>query len=125
MTDHFYPRNTGILSTEVGLASNTNKNFLIGEYDWTTSTSGATLAAFLSAIEAQPYLGDMLWNVFGHDAQCCAFVTHNDGYSLYYPNGNDSGSQANILAVAKHWYKLTGRTAPTTLPAVACPQPVF
>lgn len=128
MSDHFYPRNTGILATEVSLAANANKNFLIGEYDWTTSSSGATLPAFLAAIEAQPYLGDMLWSVFGKDAQCCNYVEHNDGYTLHYPTESSSGSsslQANKLQIVQHWYRMTGRAVPSTLPAVACPQPVF
>lgn len=123
MTDHFYPRNTGIMATEVSLAANANKNFLIGEYDW-NSASGASLSSFLSAIEAQPYMGDMFWNLMGKDAECCAYVAHNDGFSMYYP-GTTAGETANILAITKHWYKITGRTQPTKLPSVACPQPVF
>ncbi len=83
------------------------------------------MADYIAAIEAQPYLGDMIWNVMGHDAECCAYVSHNDGYSLYYPNGGPSYLQANKLQVVQHWYRMTGRTVPATLPAVACPQPVF
>jgi mannan endo-1,4-beta-mannosidase len=67
----------------------------------------------------------MIWNVMGHDAQCCNYVQHNDGYSLLYPDGNSAADQANILQVVKHWYKVTGRSQPSKLPAVACPQPVF
>lgn len=38
----------------------------------------------------------------GHDSQCCAFVQHGDGYSLYYPNGNaEAADRANILAVTQ------------------------
>ncbi|GAA5915844.1 hypothetical protein JCM6882_006818 [Rhodosporidiobolus microsporus] len=126
MTDHGYPRNTGILNKEIALAKSANKAFFIGEYDWTSTGGGVSLSSYLSAIEgAGSYLGDMIWNVMGHDAQCCAFVPHNDGYSLYYPNGNSAADQANILAVVKHWYKVTGRSQPSRLPAVACPQPVF
>ncbi|GAA5830082.1 hypothetical protein JCM11251_006867 [Rhodosporidiobolus azoricus] len=126
MTDHGYPRNTGIINREIQIARNANKAFFIGEYDWTASGGGVPLADYLSTIEnAGSYLGDMIWNVMGHDAQCCAFVPHNDGYSLYYPNGNTPADQANILQVVKHWYKVTGRAQPSRLPAVACPQPVF
>ncbi|GAA5897847.1 hypothetical protein JCM6882_005094 [Rhodosporidiobolus microsporus] len=126
MTDHGYPRNTGILNKEIALAKSAKKAFFIGEYDWTSTGGGVSLSSYLSAIEgAGSYLGDMIWNVMGHDAQCCAFVPHNDGYSLYYPNGNSAADQANILAVVKHWYKVTGRSQPSRLPAVACPQPVF
>ncbi|GAA5834464.1 hypothetical protein JCM11251_007015 [Rhodosporidiobolus azoricus] len=126
MSDHGYPRNTGILKKEIELAKNANKAFFIGEYDWTTTHGGVPLKDYLAAIEASgSYLGDMIWNVMGHDAQCCAFVPHNDGYSAYYPNGNSAADQANLLAVARHWYKVTGRTQPSQLPAVLCPQPHF
>lgn len=124
MTDHGYPRNLGILDVEVGLASDASKNFLMGEWDW-TNTCGVTVAAYIAAIEEQPYMGSMMWNVMGHDEECCAFVSHNDGYSLYYPNGGPSYLDANKLQVVQHWYRMTGRTVPSTLPAVACPQPVF
>ena len=67
----------------------------------------------------------MVWNVMGHDAECCAFVPHGDGYSLYYPNGNTATEQRVILKLVKHWWRLTGRGYPRTLPAVACPQPPF
>jgi hypothetical protein len=72
-----------------------------------------------------PPFHSMIWNVMGHDPQCCAFVSHNDGYSLYYPNGNSAADQGNILKVVQHWYRVTGRAIPAQLPAVACPQPVF
>ncbi|GAA5820854.1 hypothetical protein JCM3770_007269 [Rhodotorula araucariae] len=128
MTDHGYPRNTGILSHEMGQLNSAyyGKNFLIGEYDWTSTQSSTPLATYLSLIESyKPNVGDMIWNVMGHDPQCCRFISHNDGYSMYYPNGNSSRSQANILLVAQHWYRQTGRPVPSALVGVACPQPVF
>ncbi|GAA5973883.1 hypothetical protein JCM11641_001199 [Rhodosporidiobolus odoratus] len=126
MSDHGYPRNTGILNHEVGLAAQNLKGFLIGEYDWTSTQSTVTLDAYISALEAQSnYIGDMIWNVMGHDAQCCFFISHNDGYSLYYPNGNSAPDQANILKVAQHWHRVRGLAVPTQLKGVVCPQPVF
>ncbi|GAA5868746.1 hypothetical protein JCM8547_005365 [Rhodosporidiobolus lusitaniae] len=126
VTDHAYPRDTGLLQKEVALAKSAGKAFFIGEYDWTTQHGGSSLDSWLSMVESSgSYLGDMIWNVMGHDAQCCNFVPHNDGYSLYYPNGNSAADQANILKVVQHWYRVTGRAVPSKLPAVACPQPVF
>lgn len=61
----------------------------------------------------------------GHDAQCCNWITHGDGYSMYYPNGNTLALQGNILQIVQHNYRMTGRTAPPSLLAVACPQLVF
>ncbi|GAA6024642.1 hypothetical protein JCM10207_003909 [Rhodosporidiobolus poonsookiae] len=124
VTDHSYPRKTDLISRETSLAKNAGKAFFIGEYDWTATQGGIAIGSYLSALESAG-LGDMLWNVMGHDAQCCAFVKHNEPYSLYYPNGNSAADQANILAIVKHWYKVTGRSQPSKLPAVACPQPVF
>lgn len=122
MSSHSYPRSFS--TKEVALASKAKKNFYMGEWDWTNS-GGISLSSFLAKIEGQPYMGSSMWSVFGHDDKCCNYVSHDDGYSLYYPNGGSSSLQANKLAVVRHWYKLTGRTPPKTLPAVACPQPVF
>lgn len=128
MSDHGYPRNIALLKAEVPLVqvNQRQKNFLIGEYDWTNSFGGDSLSDYLAFFESNGnYLGDMMWGVMGHDDQCCAFVKHNDGYSAYYPNGNTPDLQANLLLVVQHWYRITGRTIPSQLPGVACPQPVF
>ncbi|ORY88907.1 hypothetical protein BCR35DRAFT_329794, partial [Leucosporidium creatinivorum] len=47
----------------------------------------------------------------------------NDGYTLSYPNGNSSDLQKQILLLIQHWHRMRGLTPPTSLPAVACPQP--
>ncbi|GAA5951773.1 hypothetical protein JCM10213_001103 [Rhodosporidiobolus nylandii] len=126
VTDHGYPRNTGILNREISIAAQYAKGFLIGEYDWTTTNSAVSLDDYITLLESQSsYMGDMIWNIMGHDPQCCAFVSHNDGYSAYYPNGNSAADQVNLLKVVQHWYRVTGRTPPNQLPGVACPQPVF
>ncbi|BGP37278.1 hypothetical protein JCM10449v2_001183 [Rhodotorula kratochvilovae] len=148
MSDHGYPRNTGILAKEIQLAKAAGKAFFIGEYDWTPTGSTVPLSTYLAAIEdSGSYMGDMVWSLFGKDPQCCDFVKHNDGYSyillpsailtfahtllpvgllsLYYPNGGTSAEQDNILAVAQHWARMQGKSVPTRLPAVACPQRVF
>ncbi|GAA6021428.1 hypothetical protein JCM11491_006706 [Sporobolomyces phaffii] len=133
VSDHAYPRNVALFNAQKPLAANALKNFVVGEYDWTNSFGGSSLDDFITALEGTPTSGDMVWSLFGHDAQCCNFVTHNDGYSLYYPNGNvnktsgapDTVLQANILKVVQHWYRVTNRPVPATLPGVACPQPEF
>ncbi|BGP43674.1 hypothetical protein JCM10449v2_007719 [Rhodotorula kratochvilovae] len=61
MTDHGYPRNLGILSHEMGQINNAyySKNFLIGEYDWTSTQSATPLATYLSMIESyKPNVGE-------------------------------------------------------------------
>ncbi|GEM11152.1 glycoside hydrolase [Rhodotorula toruloides] len=107
VTDHGYPRNTGIISKEYSLMKPALKNFLIGEFDWTTTYSSTDLATYLNLIESwKPLVGD-------------------DGYSIYYPNGNSLPDEANVLLLAQHWHRMTNRTPPTSLVGVACPQPVF
>ncbi|GAA5988775.1 hypothetical protein JCM5350_002934 [Sporobolomyces pararoseus] len=126
VSDHAYPRNVALFNAQKPLAANALKNFLVGEWDWTNSFGGSSIDDFIAALEGTPTIGDMIWSYFGHDPQCCNYVTHNDGYSLYYPNGpNNAVQQANILKVVQHWYRVTGRPIPATLPAVACPQPEF
>lgn len=125
MTDHLYPLNNPLMAKEQEIVTQYRKAFLIGEYDWTGLYGGNTnLSSFLAAVEVTNYIGDMPWNVMGHDDQCCRYVVHNDGYSIYYPNGNPSLA-GNVLQIVQHWYRMTGRTPPATLPGVACPQKVF
>ncbi|GAA5872213.1 hypothetical protein JCM16303_001018 [Sporobolomyces ruberrimus] len=127
VSDHAYPRNVALFQAQKPLAANALKNFLVGEWDWTNSFGGSSIDDFIAALEGTPTIGDMIWSYFGHDPQCCNYVSHNDGYSLYYPNGplNNDVQRQNILKVVQHWYRVTGRPIPATLPGVACPQPVF
>lgn len=147
VSDHGYPRSIPLLNSQIPIAANSGKSFIIGEFDWTNSFGGDTLASYLSTIENTASIaGDLVWSIQGHDASCCNYVTHNDGYSIYYPNGpNTPDQRANILLVVQHFYRLVvslifsliiiltrlfshrmrGKPVPSTLPGVACPQPVF
>ncbi|GAA5901264.1 uncharacterized protein JCM6883_000157 [Sporobolomyces salmoneus] len=126
VSDHAYPRNVALFNAQVPLAANSLKNFLVGEWDWTNSFGGSSVDDFIAALEATPTVGDMIWSYFGRTPDCSSWVTHNDGYSLYYPNGpNNAAERANILKVVQHWYRVTGRPIPDSLPDVACPQPEF
>ncbi|SCZ98387.1 BZ3500_MvSof-1268-A1-R1_Chr3-2g06336 [Microbotryum saponariae] len=125
ITDHAYPRSYALIKSEIPIAKKYNKNLLIGEFDWTGNKGGDDLAGYLKNVLSQYTMGLMVWSVFGHDARCCNYVTHNDGYSIYYPNGNSAADQARVLAVSQFFYRATGRSVPRTLVGVACPQPVF
>ncbi|GAA6027900.1 hypothetical protein JCM8097_001772 [Rhodosporidiobolus ruineniae] len=124
VTDHFYPALQWLLEKDAGwMKSYTNKVFYVGENDWTGQKGGADLDTFYSYIKnSMPGSGSMMWSLFGHDDACCNWITHNDGYTLNYPNGVSSTLQASALKLMKHWYSLRGLTAPSVLPAVACPQ---
>ncbi|GAA5976429.1 hypothetical protein JCM5350_001687 [Sporobolomyces pararoseus] len=123
VTDHFYPALQWLLEKDRGYMSYYSKSFYVGEFDWTGNNGGANLDTFYSTIESMDGTGSMMWSLFGHDAQCCNFVEHHDGYSLMYPNGDSTALQAKALKLAQHWYRMRGLTPPSALPAVACPQP--
>lgn len=126
-----YPRNIALLQAEIPLATSKQKGFIIGtslflpyplpstdsilpgEMDWTNSFGGDNLGSYLSYIESTgSYLGSMIWNIMGHDAQCCNWVQHNDGYSAYYPNGNSVDLQRNLLLVTQHWARYVPHSCP-------------
>ncbi|KAL8277497.1 hypothetical protein RQP46_010127 [Phenoliferia psychrophenolica] len=98
ISDHFYPAEDWLFTKDKGImASQTPKHFFVGELDWTGQKGGDTLSSFYSTLEGIPGSGSMIWSAFGHDPKCCKFVTHGDGYSLLYPNGNTASLQNNVL----------------------------
>ncbi|GAA6000169.1 uncharacterized protein JCM10292_004017 [Rhodotorula paludigena] len=124
VTDHFYPAQQWLLEKDQNwMKSYSDKVFFVGENDWTWQKGGSNLNTFYSTIENWSGSGSMMWSIFGHDDRCCDWIYHNDGYSLYYPNGNSGDLLSNGLRVAKHWYRMRGLTPPSVYPAVACPQP--
>ncbi|GAA5904420.1 hypothetical protein JCM6882_008905 [Rhodosporidiobolus microsporus] len=124
VTDHFYPALQWLLEKDAGwMKSYSNKVFYVGENDWTGQKGGADLDTFYKYIkDSMPGSGSMMWSMFGRDDSCCQWITHNDGYSLYYPNGVSSTLSTYAVKLMKHWYTMRGLTAPSALPAVACPQ---
>ncbi|GAA5940708.1 hypothetical protein JCM10213_004294 [Rhodosporidiobolus nylandii] len=124
VTDHFYPALQWLLEKDQGwMNSHTDKVFFVGENDWTGQKGGGDLDTFYSYIkDSMPGAGSMMWSMFGRDDQCCNWVTHNDGYSLYYANGMSSTLINYAGKLMKHWYNMRGLTPPTALPAIACPQ---
>jgi hypothetical protein len=92
------PPDTSIIAADISLANKYKKALVIDEWDWTGQHGGSDINSFISAIEKQSGTGDFIWSLcgrctrvtkglrssaagsFGHDAQCCNFVQHNDGY---------------------------------------------
>lgn len=95
---------------DYGLAMAAEKVLLIGEYDWTGSNGGLTLSTFYNQVIKTNSVGDIAWNVMSHDDQCCNYITHDDGYSIYYPNGNASILQKRLLRLVQHWYQYVSMT---------------
>ncbi|GAA6014116.1 hypothetical protein JCM10207_006101 [Rhodosporidiobolus poonsookiae] len=123
VTDHFYPALQWLLEKDIAwMKSYTSKVFYVGENDWTGQKGGSDLDTFYSTIKSASGTGSMMWSMFGRDDQCCDWIKHNDGYSLYYPNGMTSTVESYAGKLMKHWYSMRGLTAPSVLPAIACPQ---
>ncbi|BGP06992.1 hypothetical protein JCM10049v2_002822 [Rhodotorula toruloides] len=55
--------------------------------------------------------GDLYWSLFGRDDTCCAYVTHDDGYTLHYPSFPSSSippSSKGVLELTKHAWTVRG-----------------
>ncbi|CAH7672323.1 glycoside hydrolase superfamily [Phakopsora pachyrhizi] len=123
VSDHLYPIINNTFWQDHTLAMVSDKVLLIGEYDWTGSNGGLSLNNFYNEVRKTKNVGDIAWSVMAHDESCCRYITHDDGYSIYYPNGNARLMQNRVLRLVQHWYHFTGRDSPSVLPAVSCPQP--
>ncbi|BGO90558.1 hypothetical protein NBRC10512_005277 [Rhodotorula toruloides] len=83
--------------------------------------------------------GDLYWSLFGRDDTCCAYVTHDDGYTLHYPSFPSSSSippsSKGVLELTKHAWTVRGEkpfwldpgkevrdVGWEELPVVGCPQ---
>lgn len=104
-------------------------------------SSFLSTSASLAASPTSPKLaGSLYWSLFGRDDACCAYVEHDDGYTLHYPSvpggdGASRGSGQKVLELTKAawgmrgvepWWLAEGETLSGLrlggLPVVACPQ---
>lgn len=84
------------------------KNFFVGELDWTNAVSynscprlatsrtpsltlthppstqngGTAPSDFYALLETFPSAGSMIWSVFGHDGNCCNYVSHVSAHAF-------------------------------------------
>lgn len=99
------------------------------------------LSSFLTSMESlsteSKLSGSFYWSLFGKDDNCCAYVQHNDGYTLHYPSDgtHSPGSGERVVELARHAWRMRGEV-PTylgdggslsalgmaELPTVQCPQ---
>ena len=107
------------------------------------------ISAFLSrstslAAHDPPHaVGDLYWSLFGRGDACCAYVPHDDGYTLHYPSspgpgGAEAGKGSGdaVAQLARHAWEVRGERPYwldegrnvgdvrgwRDLPVVACPQ---
>ena len=76
-SDHFYPLNNSILTSDIAAVQTANRTYLAGEIAW-TGGNGDSLQSFYDVIlrqqnESQPVvIGSNFWSLFGHDVPNCA-----------------------------------------------------
>lgn len=81
----------------------------------------STLASFLSTTtslaDSDALSGSLYWSLFGRDDQCCAYVDHDDGYTLHYPSnpaggasGTGAGSGQKVVQLTKQAWQVRGET---------------
>jgi len=122
-SDHLYPLSVNLLKSDVSKVTAAGKAILIGEYDWTGAHGGDQLTSLLAELESDKSVGDVYWSLFGHDAQCSGYVSHNDGYTLHYP-GDNADVMTRVGQLRKHAFQMSGVAMPAaTTPA--CPQPAL
>ncbi|KAN0116921.1 glycoside hydrolase family 5 protein [Hyaloscypha variabilis] len=128
-SDHFYPLNNSILTSDIAAVQTANRTYLAGEIAW-TGGNGDSLQSFYDVIlrqqnESQPVVvGSNFWSLFGHDVPNCAtYVNHTDGFSLLYGDPNNSPAiNTQISTIRKNYFALQNITVDSYLPAVPCPQ---
>ncbi|BGP31026.1 hypothetical protein JCM10296v2_002790 [Rhodotorula toruloides] len=104
------------------------------------STFLTRLTSLSSPTSGAPQVaGDLYWSLFGRDDSCCAYVTHEDGYTLHYPAFPSSSSlppsSKGVLELTKHAWTVRGERpfwleegkevegiGWEDLPVVGCPQ---
>ena len=106
--DGYSPR-IATLRMQIEQATDADKAFIVGEYDWNTN-QGDSLSDFLSFIEQSDLAGDMYWSLFPHDDKY-GFVQHNEHYTLHYP-GDTPDMQSRIKLLRTHAYAMRGLSVP-------------
>lgn len=112
--DHFYPPDITRLDAEAAEAVRSNKVFIVGEYNWTTSTLGV----WLNAIARRHVVsGDLFWSMQSHRA---TYGTWDDSvFNGTYP-GSTPARQRLFRTLRAHAYAMRGLAAPAdSVPGVA------
>lgn len=94
VSDHYYPMDldrlmemSSLVNVELGLP------YVIGEIGWVNGD--VDVLTFLSGVEQLASVGlvsgSLFWSMFGH-AEQYGHVTHDDGYTIYWPSGPEPSS---------------------------------
>ena len=121
MTDHFYPLSLETLVHTAESVAEIGLPFVIGEIGWTKSDTLEFLEVVEQLHDDDLVAGDLFWSMFGH-AESLGHVTHDDGYSLYWPNGpepdsfhhNNPAYKTLVKNISDHMFRVSGRDVPET-----------
>jgi len=109
-TEHYYPITLGLLDADATVAKNRQKVFILGEYDWTGTQGGDSLARLLSGVERSGISGDLYWALFAHN-DSHGFVADDSGYSLHFP-GETADRRSRVQALRTHAFHMQGKAVP-------------
>ena len=109
-SDHYYPISMGLLDADATIARNRQKVFIVGEYDWTGTQGGDSLASFTMAVERSDVAGDLYWALFAHN-DSHGFVADDSGYSLHFPGDTDD-RRSRVQTLRAHAYRIRGAATP-------------
>ncbi|KAF4627128.1 hypothetical protein G7Y89_g11026 [Cudoniella acicularis] len=124
-SNHFYPLNNSLLTSDIASVQSANRVYLAGEIDW-RDLSGDSLRSFYDTIKKRKgdvVAGSIFWSLFGHEVpDCSKFVDHNDGLTLQYGNPNNTETvNSKISIIRQHYFAMQDVSVDSYLPAVACP----
>jgi mannan endo-1,4-beta-mannosidase len=109
-SDHFYPPNISKMEADAAETQSANKAYVIGEYDWQT-TSGDALNAFLSAITANSAIsGACFWDLWSH-ADDSGYRKGDGVYAMYYP-GDTADHRNREQVIRNNAYAIQGMVVP-------------
>lgn len=123
VSDHFYPMNVDKLLQMSATVRKYGLPYVIGEIGWLYSD--VDVLTFLAALEQLHsdglVAGSLFWSMFGH-AEQYGHVTHDDGYSIYWPSGpepdafqhNSVAYRAAMKNLSDHMFLMSNREVPET-----------
>uniref|UniRef100_A0A7S0RBY6 mannan endo-1,4-beta-mannosidase n=1 Tax=Pyramimonas obovata TaxID=1411642 RepID=A0A7S0RBY6_9CHLO len=91
------------------------KAYVVGELDWTAANfpAAADLQGYLQGLAAEPAVtGWLWWSLFSHKDQAGGFVTHDDGYSAYYPGEPGTDAHRRLALMRREALRWIGDSVP-------------
>ena len=121
MSDHGYPLSVDNLMTAMETAANIGLPLVLGEVGWDKDTPGFFLNMIQESMKLGLLAGDLFWSMFGH-AETFGHVTHDDGFSMYWPNGpepasfhhNNPAFRTLMKNISDHMFLMSSRPVPET-----------